>query len=102
LPGGVGTIKMAPAIVDETQVLRVRCTTRRKYEATVTEIMELAREILAAESLYKGKALRMVFRESFFEGKFSDVRFMDLRGVAASDLVFSRVLQQAIETNIWT
>lgn len=102
LPAGGGIIEIAAGVEDGVQVLRIRCKTRRKFERAVKELIQRARDIVASESLYRSKALRLVFREGFMSGEFADVKFMDLRGVDRNDLVFSRNLQQAIDTNILT
>jgi ATPase family protein associated with various cellular activities (AAA) len=102
LPGGAGVLSIRANVRDGVQVLDVKAATKRKFEDVVRATVELAREIVTKESLYRSKALRMVFRSDFFKGQFADVRFMDLRGVQRSDLIFSKGLQAAIDTNIWT
>lgn len=102
LPSNTGVLTMQASIEDGQQVLNVLVRTRRKYETAVREIVKLAREILKTESLYKARALRLIWRANFFSGEFADVRFMHTANVQRSDLIFTSELERAIDTNIWT
>lgn len=102
LPAGGGTISIGAGYDNGHPILNVACKTQRKYEKAIREIVALAQQIVKAESIYKGKALRLDWESGMLGGEFADVKFMHTAHVGPADLVFSRELERAIDTNLWT
>lgn len=83
-------------------VFQVQAAVQRKYIPIVQEIVEAVRERVKTCSIYRGKALRIRFRDD--DGALlpiPDVRFVDLSRVEPSEVVFSKGLEKAIAKYIY-
>jgi transitional endoplasmic reticulum ATPase len=75
----------------------------RRYQPVVQKIVEEMREILETNSIYRGKALKIKFRDEDSDLiPLPEPTFMDLRGVEPSDLIFSGATQRVIEASLFT
>lgn len=78
-------------------------TVKRKDEATVLDLYARLRAYLASNSIYRGKAIKLRFRDD--NGKalaMPEPKFMDTARVNPDALIYSRDVQRSIETNLFT
>jgi transitional endoplasmic reticulum ATPase len=76
---------------------------KRKYEAMVTTIFAMVRDELAANSIYRGKAIKIRFQDDY--GNDLDMptpEFMDLTDIDESMAIYSDSVQTQITTNLLT
>lgn len=76
--------------------------TLRKYVEAIHELAEVARDIVRRESIYRGKALRLIVGDDGNVNFNQPPKFLDLQRVDPTELVFSEDLQRQIDTNLWT
>jgi hypothetical protein len=82
------------------QVFIIHGIVLQKEKEIILELATATREIVEAESIYKGKAVRIQVGE---EGEFTTAKppeFMDTDKVGEADLVFNQETQDQINTNI--
>jgi transitional endoplasmic reticulum ATPase len=77
---------------------------KRKHEDQVNQLVVAIKEILATESIYKGKAIRLRFRDQLTGAALPmpDPRFLDLSEVRESELIFSESVDKAISASLFT
>jgi len=77
---------------------------RRKHEGEVAELAQEARKILRAESIYRGKALRVKFVSKDEANSLEDFnpKFIDISGVREDELIFPEETRELISTNLFT
>lgn len=81
----------------------IEATVKRKDESTIKNIFKLVREELAAHSIYRGKAIKLRFRDD--NGKvlpMPEPKFIDVSGINQSDLIYSKDIEDAVTTNLFT
>lgn len=81
-------------------------TVKRRYEKVVAEIAKRVREIVASESIYRGQAVKLNFRDTDGErqNEFSPTfapRFIDLKKYANQEIVYAADTERMIETNLF-
>jgi len=84
-------------------VFRINATVKRESEPAVLKLFAKLREYLKTGSIYRGKAIRVRFRDE--SGKvlpMPEPKFMKTDDIDESQLVYSRVVQSTIETNLFT
>lgn len=77
---------------------------KRKHQKQIDELVSLIKEFLQSDSLYKGKAIRLRFRDQT-SGKPLDMpepRFLDLSEVREGELIFSENVDRAINASLFT
>lgn len=103
LPGINGYIETGVAQKGGRLILSISATVRRKHEAQVKALAETARELLKTESVYRGKAFKLRFKdENGNDERMPMPSFIDLRKVKEGELIFSDEVNRAIETSIFT
>lgn len=76
---------------------------KHKHEEQVNQIAELTRNIVASESIYRNKAIRIRFtNDSGEQLPMPEPHFMDISQVKPDELVYSSVVEDAIATSIFT
>lgn len=76
---------------------------RRKHEKTVRDIYADVRTELAENSIYRGKAVSLRFRNDDGEPMpLPDVKFVDTSGMSMSQLIYPDDVAAIIETNLFT
>jgi hypothetical protein len=78
----------------------VHCVARKRDKHTLLELATETRRILKAESIYRGKAIRLGVDENGVLDQSSPPEFMDVSDTTESDLIFDADIQSMIETNI--
>lgn len=89
--------------IDGRMVFQVEGEVKKKWKNTVLRLVDLTRQIVREESIYRGQALRISFTDS--NGRVEALpqpKFIDLRKVDINELVYTKDLTQLIETNILT
>jgi transitional endoplasmic reticulum ATPase len=91
------------AMSDGRTVFRARGILRRRNEPIFNALCDLTEKILRTESIYKGKAIRIKFRDK--NGKplnLPEPKFLNCRNVDPDGLIFSKDIENAIETSVFT
>jgi len=84
-------------------VFTISVTTKRKHEPDVKALCLLVRQYLKEHSIYKGKAVKIRFRDD--KGDLlpmPEPKFLDVDGIGPTDLIYSKLVTEAIETNVFT
>ena len=79
-------------------VLCIRARIKRKYQDEVKKLAERTREIAEKESIYRGKSIKVQFRNETGELEVKPPSFMDLSG--QHKVIFSKEVQRKIDTNL--
>lgn len=74
---------------------------KKKHGAIIKELCDLAREIVARESIYQGKAIRLRPSGDTIDMQ-SPPEFVQTRDVREEEWIMPRVTEDLIRTNIWT
>lgn len=102
LPGINGYIQTGTTPKKGRLVLQIVAVVLRKHEAEIHKLVELTRIIADKESIYRGQAFRLRFRDD--SGNDVEVRpeFLDLSGVKPDELIFSASVDAAVRTSVFT
>jgi transitional endoplasmic reticulum ATPase len=76
---------------------------RRKYLPLVKRIVDLTRKIVEDESIYRGQAFRIKFRDE--DGDMlgiPEITFLDTKRTDPKRIILRRDLEEVLYTNIWT
>ena len=87
---------------DSTPGFLVTSSVRRKEQAVLIKLCADAREILQAESIYRGRAIRLVVDDEGMIEFEREPEFLDLSNVSEDDIVFNADTARLIETNLFT
>lgn len=77
----------------------LQATVRRKDEAYVRDLFDEVEAELKAHSIYLGKAVRLVFEE---DEELPKISFVDVRDGDINRMIYSRDVEGAIHTNLFT
>ncbi len=78
----------------------VHCTVKKKDRHILLELANLARQIVREESIYRGKAIRLVMGDDDTLDVSSPPEFLDVSDTSESSLIFDVDIQDQINTNI--
>jgi hypothetical protein len=76
--------------------------TRKREQAVLLELAQIARTILREDSLYKGRAISLEVDEGGELDLMNPPGFMDLEGVSEADIVFPDTTRDQIEVSLFT
>lgn len=102
VPGLTGYLQTGIAHQEGRMVFNIAGKTIKKHLPAVHEVAELTRQIVAEESIYRGKAIRLAVGS---DGKLKSnepPKFIDTSKVKPDELVFSDELTEQIQTNLFT
>lgn len=102
IPGIQGTLQTGIAYKAGRPVFSIKGDVKKKHLVAVSEIAEKTREIVARESIYRGKAVRLTVTN---DGKINfdqPPAFMDVSEANPEELIFSEELTEQINTNLFT
>lgn len=103
LPNVSGHLNTSYARKDGRYVFAIAAEVKRKDEATVRNLFTRVREFLKTGSIYSGQAIRMRFRDDGGNVlPMPEPKFMRTDDVDETQLVYSKVVQDSIETNLFT
>lgn len=103
LPGVEGTIVTEVAKEGGVFKFKLSASVLRKDEATVRQIFDLVEQKCLTDSIYRGKAIKIRFRDQ--NGKvlpMPDPKFLDTASVDPSKLIFSDEVMRSVQTNLFT
>jgi transitional endoplasmic reticulum ATPase len=100
ISGITGRLETGATLVENKATFVLAGKVVQRDRGQVDKIVALAKDILKSESIYKGKAVVVDLPDQNFD-ILKAPKFMDLTGVQESDLIFPRVVQEAVETNIF-
>lgn len=103
LPTVDGTIECSIGRVDGGIRFAIKASVKRKDEETIKDIFKRVREYLARKSIYRGKAIKLRFRDD--KGNqlpMPEPKFIDTNEIDPNELIYSKSIERAIETNLFT
>jgi len=103
LPGVSGYVQTAATRKDGRICFVAAAEVLRKDEGVVNRLFDNVAEYLKQHSIYTGQAIKIRFRDD--DGDLLDMpepKFLDTAGVSRDQLIYSREVQEAIETNLFT
>lgn len=103
LPTVDGTIECGTAMKDGGIRFALTATVKRKDESTIKNVYRLVREYLHAHSIYRGKAIKLRFRDD--EGKalkMPEPKFIATDDIDVDMLTYSEEVMRAVQTNLFT
>lgn len=103
LPGIDGFLTTGLDKKDGNLVLVIGGEVKQKNRDEIASIMQLARDILKRESIYKGKAIRVRFPEEDEQISPEHApKFLDVAGVKEHELVFPQNVASQVKTSLFT
>jgi transitional endoplasmic reticulum ATPase len=106
IPGVDGFIQTGMYRKNNRPVFLITGQVKRKHEAEVSKLAQLARDIVRKESIYRGQAVRVQFPELDQNPPPTpedfNPKFIDLSGVKPDELVFKQDTMDLIRTNLFT
>lgn len=82
---------------------QLTATVKRKDEETIKALFSAVREFLKTGSIYRGKAVKIRFRDDLGEAlAMPEPKFMDTKSIDPSALIYSKDVQRSVETNLFT
>lgn len=103
LPGVDGYIQTTASHKDGRICFAIAGVVKRKDEATIEQLFDEIGEYLKVHSIYAGKAIKIRFRDD--EGKLLEMpepKFLATDHISRDMLVYSREVEEAISTNLFT
>lgn len=104
----IGTFKI-PSVENELYVeigkfknrhaLFIHGKARRVEKAFLLELVNRARELVKAESIYKGKAIAAKWNGSELE---QELTYWDVTGIDKSEVMLNDIVQEQVTVNLWT
>jgi transitional endoplasmic reticulum ATPase len=102
LPGIEGKIQSSYKGQDGRVVFCIKAVVTREYEGQIMALFAELREYLKTGSIYKGKALKVSFKdEDGHNRSVPEVKFWDTN-VNENLLVYTKAVEQSIRTNLFT
>lgn len=104
IPGVSGHINTAATMKDGLIVFAITGNVKQKHYHIITELADRTRELVATQSIYRGKAFAIEYNEAG-EGEFGEMeapKFLDLTSVKPSELIFSKELAKAVNDYVFT
>lgn len=105
IPGIDGFLATSYGFKDNRFTFVITGEVKQKDKEAVAALADLTREIVTKESIYRGKALRILFPNAQLGEKFSPAdgpKFIDTRNIRPDDLIFSDKLLNEVTTSILT
>jgi SpoVK/Ycf46/Vps4 family AAA+-type ATPase len=103
IPGVAGWIATDTTLNEGRYSFVLQAAVKRKDSETIKQIMDFVGEYLKENSLYRGKALKIRFRDDDGDPiAMPEPEFIDTSKIQRSHLVFSRDVMDAVETNLFT
>lgn len=103
LPSVTGALWSGAAIKDGRVCFKLTATVKRRDEATVRDFFARVRSYLKANSIYKGKAVKIRFRNDKGEPiELPEPKFIDTSRIDPNSLIYSKHVQDSVETNLFT
>ena len=102
LPGIEGRLETGFEMKEGRVCFKIAGLIKKKHQGIIDDLVVLTREFLKTESIYKGKAFRLRFKDDKGDDlPLPEPKFLDTRPTDISKLVFSDSVMQQIETNLF-
>lgn len=102
VPGLQGYVQTSITMHEGRPVFCIQGETIKKHLPAVHELAELTRQIVDRESIYRGKAIRLLVAENGQINTREAPKFINTETVRPEELVFSEELTEQINTNLFT
>ena len=102
VPGIEGAIATGADQKNGRPIFVMAGTVKQKYKPVIKKIADAVREYIKTDSVYRGKAVKLITREDGAFDPTNPPTFLDLTKVNPEELVFSDHVMDQIETNIFT
>lgn len=103
LPTISGTVSVEPGMRRSRPGATIKANLKRKDEGKFKKLCDATREILERESVYRGKAIKFrIMNDKGERLRFPEPQFLDLAGVKGAELIFSKAVENAITTSVFT
>lgn len=103
LPGVDGLLHCSVCDINGRMGFQLVGQVLRKDEATIQSICDDVREYLKTNSIYRGKAIKIRFRDDDGDKRqMAEISFLDTDSIDPQQLIYSRQVEEAIETNLFT
>lgn len=103
LPQIEGHLDLSADLQDGRYRFRMTASVKRKDEGTIQDIFEKVRARLLTDSIYKGKAIKIKFRDDDGDPiAMPAPEFIDTSKINPAQLIFSRHVEDAVFTNLFT
>lgn len=90
---------------DGRQIFVIGGEVKQRHKAEISEIAQMAREIVRNESIYKGKAIKVSFPNispEDFDPTAHAPKFMDVSAVSEDDLIFPDSVHRTVTDSLFT
>lgn len=104
IPGIQGYIQTGVTVKDDKAIFIIGGVVRQKYKAEIAELARLTRELVANESIYRGKAIRVKFpnvNDENFDPVTNAPKFLDFSNAKTNELVFSEDVKTKINDSVF-
>lgn len=105
IPGIAGFLETATIYKDNRLLFRIGGEVKQKHKHEVQAIARLTRDIVKAQSMYRGQAIRVSFPDPKKPNEFNPrdcPKFIDTRNVREDELIFSEDVKKAVTTSLFT
>ncbi len=103
VPGIEGYLETGLTLRDGRPVLQIGGQVKQKHRSEVASLIAEARQLLKAESIYRGKAIRVRFPQAGEPPNPKLMpRFIDLRRVREDELTFPTAVAEQVRTSLFT
>lgn len=102
LPGIEGKVTTSFTVEKDLLVFVMAATVKQKHERQIRQLFQQVRDEVAANSLYRGKAIKIRFTDEMGRAKeIPDITFMDTRGVSRDSAIYSRTVEQQLNRDLF-
>lgn len=102
IPGIDGNLQTGVNVRGGRPVFTIKGNVRKKHVEAVAEIAELTRQLVADESIYRGKAVKIPVDDNGSLNLEEAPTFVDVSQANRDELIFSASLLEQVETNLFT
>lgn len=104
IPGVEGYISTGMSLQKGRPVFTIGGVVKRKYEKEISKLATATRKIVATDSIYRARAIRVAFPDPSDTPNPDDYNptFLDLSSVKPEELIFPEDVKEMIHTNLFT
>jgi transitional endoplasmic reticulum ATPase len=103
LPNVNGWVQSGAQVKDGRVCFHLTGKVKRDSEKTVRAFFDRIREFLRTNSIYRGKAIKIRFRDEFGEPlDMPEPKFLDTASIDPKNLIYSKDIERDIEVNLFT
>jgi transitional endoplasmic reticulum ATPase len=88
---------------DGRRVLALVASIKRKHEAEIKQLFDAVEAYVKTDSLYRGKAVTMRFRDSDGDAlSMPSLDFVDVAGIGRNTAIYNEDVSRALDVSLWT